>query len=35
MPFPNGILHILRRPKVNDPEGAPPNPDSYYLGDDV
>ncbi len=30
-----GRLHVLRRPRLDDPEDAPVNPDSYYLGDDV
>ncbi len=30
-----GRLCVLRRPRLDDPEDAPVNPDSYYLGDDV
>ncbi len=35
MRFRNGILHILRRPKVNDPEDLPPDANTYRPGDDV
>lgn len=28
-------IHVLRRPRVDDPEDLPRDPNTYYLGDDV
>ena len=32
--YRGGILHVLRRARLDDPEDLPPDPNSFYLGDD-